>query len=142
MIESLFWLKVETVVKIAIIGSRNYQGYTKIKDFLFYLKQKYEDKLIIASGGDKLGIDKFVKEICKWKLDIKYVEFPPYHQLWTIDCKENGLSKFMYGKEYKAKYFFIKNFKMIDFSDVVIFFINHNTFIQYAKNKNKKVLIV
>lgn len=139
-------------MKIAIIGSRNYQNYTKLKDFLFYLQQKYKDDLIIASGGDKLGIDKFVKEICKWKLGIQYVEFPPYHQLWNIDCKENGLSKFMYGKEYKVKYFLIKNFKMIDFADVVIFFVSHNTLITYgkthntlityAKNKNKKVLVI
>ena len=50
-------------MKVAVIGSRDYQNIRKIKDTLFQLKQKFGDKLIIISGGAKHGADKFVRKI-------------------------------------------------------------------------------
>ena len=56
-------------MKIAIIGSREYENIRKIKDTLFQLKQKFGDKLIIISGGAKHGADKYAT---KFALEILY----------------------------------------------------------------------
>ena len=42
-------------MKVALVGSREYENIRKIKDTLFQLKQKFGDKLIIISGGAKFG---------------------------------------------------------------------------------------
>ena len=44
-------------MKIAIIGSRGYTNKRKIKEFSFQLKNKFEEDLIIVSGGAKDGAD-------------------------------------------------------------------------------------
>ena len=44
-------------MKVAVIGSRDYQNVRKVKDTLFQLKQKFDNKLIIISGGAKYGAD-------------------------------------------------------------------------------------
>ena len=48
-------------MKIAIIGSREYQSKNKIKDFIWQAKNKYGDELQIISGGAKYGADKYAK---------------------------------------------------------------------------------
>ena len=50
------------MVKIAIIGSRTYTNKRKIKDFIFKLKEKVGDDLVIVSGGQKDGVDGYVKK--------------------------------------------------------------------------------
>ena len=48
------------MMKIAIIGSRNYTNKKKIQDFLFRLKMEHKD-MEIVSGGAKDGADKYAK---------------------------------------------------------------------------------
>ena len=38
-------------IKIGIVGSRSYTNKQKIKDFIFRLKEKYGENVIIVSGG-------------------------------------------------------------------------------------------
>ena len=42
-------------MKIAIIGSRSYTNKRKIKEFIFQLKNKFKEDLVIVSGGVKMG---------------------------------------------------------------------------------------
>ena len=46
------------MMKVAIIGSRGYTNKRKIKQFIWELKQKFQDRLVIVSGGAKDGADK------------------------------------------------------------------------------------
>ena len=48
-------------MKIAIIGSRGYTNKRKIKEFIFQLKNKFKEDLVIVSGGAKDGADKYAK---------------------------------------------------------------------------------
>ena len=47
------------MMKVALIGSRDYANIRRIKDTLFQLKQKFKTDLIVISGGAKYGADKF-----------------------------------------------------------------------------------
>ena len=49
------------MVKIAIIGSRSYTNKRKIKQFVWELKEKFGNELVIVSGGAKDGADKYAK---------------------------------------------------------------------------------
>ena len=49
-------------MKVALVGSREYENIRKVKDALFQLKQKFGDKLIIISGGAKDGADKYARK--------------------------------------------------------------------------------
>ena len=49
-------------MKVAIIGSREYENSRKIKDTLTELKKKFREDLIIISGGAQYGADKFVRK--------------------------------------------------------------------------------
>ena len=65
-------------MKVAMIGSREYENTRKIKDALFKLKQKFGDALIVISGGAQYGADKFVRKFAL-EFGIKYKEFNPAH---------------------------------------------------------------
>ena len=134
---------------VGMVGSREYMNYIKIKEFLFKLKQEYKDDLVIVSGGCKKGADYLVKKITKWKLGIKYVEFPPFHEQWTMDCKDNGVPKYMYGKPYKTKYFFSRNIQIAKYCDILVAFIPNEVkangtkhTIKEMEKLNKPVMIV
>ena len=61
-------------MKIAIVGSREYENKIKIKNFIFECKQKFGEDLEIISGGQKLGADGHAKKIST-ELEVHYVEF-------------------------------------------------------------------
>ena len=69
------------MVKIAIIGSRSYTNKRKIKQFVWELKQKFSNRLVIVSGGAKDGADKYAKRFAL-DFDVNYSEFPAYHEQW------------------------------------------------------------
>ena len=64
-------------MKIAIIGSREYQNFRKVKDTIFSLMQKFND-LTIVSGGCENGADKYAKKYAI-ELGCNYIEFNPAH---------------------------------------------------------------
>ena len=82
-------------VKIAIIGSRSYTNNRKIQKFIWELKQKFNDKLEIVSGGAKDGADKYAKKFAL-DFDVKYSEFPAYHEPHNMHCV---MESFRYGKQ-------------------------------------------
>ena len=49
--------KKEMTMKIAIIGSRSYTNKRKIKEFIFQLKNKFKEDLVIVSGGEDGAIN-------------------------------------------------------------------------------------
>ena len=55
--------------KIAIVGSRKYENKTKIKNFVFKLKERFGDDVEVISGGQKYGAE---KNIPLDKIDIEY----------------------------------------------------------------------
>ena len=73
------------MMKIAIIGSRNYTNKTQIKNFMFRLKMEYKD-MEIVSGGAKDGADKYAKKFAlEFGLDYRNEQVlfkMSKHQFW------------------------------------------------------------
>ena len=137
--------KKETMVKIAIIGSRSYTNKRKIKQFVWELKEKFEDKLVIVSGGAKDGADKYAKRFAL-DFDINYSEFPPYHESHNIHCV---LEAYKYGKPYNVGYYHRRNKDLVEYSNRVVAFctggkITNGTLsaLDHAHKIEKKYIII
>ena len=48
--------------RVGIVGSRTYTNRRKIKEFVYKLKEKFDDKVEIVSGGQLKGADGFAKK--------------------------------------------------------------------------------
>ena len=92
-------------MKVAMIGSREYENTRKIKDALFQLKQKFGDALIVISGGAQYGADKFVRKFAL-EFGIKYKEFNPAH---TTKNLYSAMSDNYYNKTYHVSQFHHRN---------------------------------
>ena len=132
-------------MKVGIVGSRRYENRKKIKDFIFELKKKFGNDLIIVSGGCKNGADKYAKKYAL-ELDVQYEEYPPFHEVHNLYCV---LPETLYGKPYKVSNYFARNKQIAKNSDMVVVFISENTqsngtdsTLKYAKKFNKKTLII
>lgn len=132
-------------VRIGIVGSRKYTNKRKVKDFIFDLKQKLGDKLVIVSGGQKTGADGYAKKYAL-EFDVKYQEYPPSHYSHNMHCV---LPPQMYGKKYYVSNYFQRNKLIAENSDYVIAFIpkghtsnGTNNTIKYAEKFDKKVIII
>ena len=66
------------VVPVGLVGTDTYENRLKIKSMIMELKQKFGDTLLIVSGGNKDGAEKYVK---KFTLEqgIRYREYNPCH---------------------------------------------------------------
>ena len=106
-------------MKIGIVGSREYENKLKIKEFIFQLKEKFGDELVIVSGGQKDGADGFAKKFAL-EFDMSYVEFPPSHYSWNMHCK---LPATKYSKPYYVSNYFKRNKQIAEYSNIVIAFI-------------------
>ena len=133
--------------KVGIVGSREWQSYRDIKDFVFFLKNKYKDDLVIVSGGQPLGADGMAKKAAL-DLNVEYIEFPPYHFEYNQYCQGNGIPRYMYNKPYHVRYFFMRNAQIAEFSDFIVAFIpkgkkSNGTMdtVKKAEKLGKKVLI-
>ena len=132
-------------MKVAVVGSRDYQNIRKIKDTLFQLKQKFGDKLIIISGGAKYGADKFSRKYAL-EFGIKYKEFNPAH---TTKNLYSAMSEDYYEKPYHVSQFHHRNMLIARDCDVMMAFIpngdNANgslSAIKSVKKLNKPVTII
>ena len=132
-------------MNIAIVGSRKWADKTKIKDFLYKIKNEYNNSVTIVSGGCKLGADRYAKKFAL-EFDMKYVEFPPAHAPHNMHCI---LPTFKYGKPYAVWHFFDRNHKIAEYSDIIVGFIpkgvkSNGTMstVNHAKKLNKKTLII
>ena len=132
-------------MKVAIIGSRDYQNVRKVKDTLFQLKQKFDNKLIIISGGAKYGADKFARKYAL-EFGIKYKEFNPAH---TTKNLYSAMSDDYYEKPYHVSQFHHRNMLIARDCDVMMAFIPNGdvstgslSAIKNAKKLNKRVTII
>ena len=132
-------------MKVAVIGSRNYENIRKIKESLFQLKQKFRDKLIIISGGAQHGADKFARKYAL-EFGIKYKEFNPAH---TVKNLYSAMSDDYYEKPYHVSQFHHRNMLIARDCDVMMAFIPNGadsggsmSAIKRAKKLNKKVTII
>ncbi len=130
--------------KIAIVGSLKYENKNRIKDFIFKLKDKRKE-IIIVSGGRKEGADKYVKKYAL-EFGFRYKEYNPAH---TPETVYSALKRYYYGKPYSPVYYFHRSTLMIKHSDNIVVFIKdddlNNKDINHVINestKNKKPLII
>ena len=91
-------------MKIGIVGSRDYENKLKIKEFIYQLKEKFGDELVIVSGGQDKGADGYAKKI-SLGFDVKYAEFPPVHYSYNQHCV---LKRARYGKKILCRKLFRK----------------------------------
>ena len=139
-------LKRDSIVfHIGIVGSRRWADKTKLKDFIYKLKETYKDSVVIVSGGCKSGADHYAKKYAL-EFDMKYVEFPPTHANHNMHCI---LPKFKYGKFYAVWRFFERNKQIAEHSDIVVGFIPNGvnspgtmSTLEHAEKLNKKTLII
>tara|TARA_Y100000361_G_C11108260_1_gene316099 strand:+ start:429 stop:827 length:399 start_codon:yes stop_codon:yes gene_type:complete len=131
-------------MKIAIIGSREYQSKNKIKDFIWQAKNKYGDKLQIISGGAKYGADKYAKNF-SLEMAVDYGEYPPVHENHNMYCVQPS---FVFNKPYNVGNYHLRNMKIVDNSDVVVAFCKGKltngtrSAINYCIKKEKKFIII
>ena len=132
-------------MKVGIVGSRKYTNKNKIKDFIYELKEVFDDEVEIVSGGCKFGADKYAKKFAL-EFDMKYVEFPAVHESYNMHCI---LPRYKYGKPYAVWHFFERNKEIAKYSDKIVAFIPEgiksngtmNT-IEHAQKMKKKVVIL
>ena len=132
-------------MKVAVVGSRDYQNIRKIKDTLFQLKQKFGDKLIIISGGAKHGADKFARKYAL-EFGMRYREFNPAH---TTKNLYSAMSDDYYDKPYHVSQFHHRNMLIARDCDVMMAFIANGadsggsmSAIKKVKKLNKPVTII
>ena len=132
-------------MKVAIIGSRQYENTRKIKETLTELKKKFSDDLIIISGGAKDGADKFARKFAL-EFGIKYKEFNPAH---TTKNLYSAMSDNYYNKTYHVSQFHHRNMLIARDCDVMMAFIPNGieskgsmSAIKNAKKLNKPVTII
>jgi predicted Rossmann-fold nucleotide-binding protein len=132
-------------MKVAMIGSREYENSRKMKDTLSELKRKFNDKLIIISGGCQYGADKFARKFAL-EFGIKYKEFNPAH---TTKNLYSAMSDNYYNKPYHVSQFHHRNMLIAKDCDVMMAYIPNGRIsngsisaIKQAKKFNKPVTII
>lgn len=137
--------KIKISMKVAVIGSRQYENVRKIKDTLTNLRQKFGDELVIISGGAKDGADKYARKYAL-EFGIRYKEFNPAH---TPRNLYSAMSDEYYGKPYHVSQFHHRNQLLARDCDVMIAFIPQGvksdgslSAIKSAEKYNKKVVII
>ena len=132
-------------MKVAIVGSSQYTNKRRIQEFIFKLKEKYEDKLEIVSGGQKEGADGYAKKYAL-EFDVKYSEFPPAHYQYNQHCI---LERYNYGRPYAVWHYHNRNKEIVNHSDVITAFIpkgitskGTNSTLKEAEKKDKKYVII
>ena len=132
-------------MKVGIVGSRRYENRKKIKDFIFELRRKFGNDLIVISGGCKNGADKYAKKYAL-ELDVQYEEYPPFHEVHNMYCT---IPESRYSKPYSVKNFFARNKIIAGTSDMVVGFIPKGveangtmSTIKYAEKFGKKTIII
>ena len=69
--------KDSTKMRIALIGSPNYENRGEIKELIWNLKKKIGDDLILITRGNTIGIEKWVRKFAL-EMDVKYIEYNPF----------------------------------------------------------------
>jgi len=132
-------------MKVAIIGSREWENKRKVKELFTNLKKKFGDKLTIISGGCPNGADKYAKKFAL-EFDIKYQEYNPAH---TSRNLYSMMSENYYGKVYHVSQFHHRNMLIAKACDVMCALIpkghkskGSESAIKAAKKLKKPIVII
>jgi hypothetical protein len=131
-------------IKIAIIGSREYENKNKIRDMIYKLKQAFGDRLEIVSGGTQNGADKYAKKFAI-EFGITYKEFNPAH---TVKNLYSVMPEGYYSKPYHNSQFFHRNALIAKYCDkMVICCTDSNvndilSLVKDAKKHNKPYVVI
>ena len=132
-------------MKIAIIGSRQYENIRKVKNLLTELKQKFGEELIIISGGCTQGADKHIKKYAL-EFGLKYKEYNP---AYTNKNLYSAMSESYYGRPYHVSQFHHRNGLIAKECNMMIALIpkgqistGSESAINSAKRLKKKVVII
>lgn len=92
-------------MQVGIIGSKNYENIRRIKDILTSLKTKFGNELVIVSGGNSIGAEKYVKKFAL-EFNIQYKEYNPAHTAHTLYSvmSEDYFSKPWHGSQHAHRY--------------------------------------
>ena len=134
-------------LRIGMIGSKRFENIVKIKDFLFLLKQKYDDNpqdVTIITGGYKYGADNHIKKIAlEWGFDFESI--PTFHDSHNMYVPED-LPPNKFGKKWNIRHFYARNRLIANRSDMVVLFGSgediSDSIVEYAKKKNIKFQII
>ena len=129
--------------KVGIVGSRIYTNEIKIKDLIYKLYQKYQNDLVIVSGGQEKGADGFAKKYAL-HFGVTYIEFPPSHYSWNEYCIR---PEFEYNTAYFVSNYIKRDKQIAEYSDIIYAFIPENHLskgtehiIKFAEKLSKKVI--
>jgi len=129
-------------MKVAVIGSRGFTDYSKLKDYLDRLNALRPISLIVsggAAGADSLGE--------RWA-DENGVEKLVFEAKWDdLTHPDARIKVNAYGKKYDANAGFRRNKDIIDAANVILAFWDGKSpgtrnSIDYAKFKNKPLKII
>ena len=101
-----------------MLGSANYGDSVKIKTKIFELRERFGKRLIILSGGEKYGAERFVKHHAL-SFDIKYHE---YNSAGTPKNSYSMMYDSYYGKPWHATQYYHRTNQIIKESDIVVVF--------------------
>jgi predicted Rossmann fold nucleotide-binding protein DprA/Smf involved in DNA uptake len=65
-----------SVVRVAVIGSRNFSDYNLFCEKLEYLIQNIKEDIVYISGACKSGADKMIADYCR-ENNKELIEYPP-----------------------------------------------------------------
>jgi hypothetical protein len=83
-------------MRIALIGSPDYENRGEIKELIWNLKKKIGDDLILITRGNTIGIEKWVRKFAL-EMGVKYIEYNPANTRMSL---YSGMEKDYYGKPY------------------------------------------
>ena len=87
------------MLKVLLTGSVKFEDRKFIKDFIFGLKNKYQDNIKVATLNEKFGADKHIKKYAI-EFGLDYGEFNRYdqeHKLYDI------MPEWLFGKPYNYR---------------------------------------
>ena len=134
------------IIRIGIVGSREYENRRKIKDTIYKLNQKFGiGNVEIVSGGCPHGADKYAKKYAL-ELECHYKEFNPSH---TQKNFYSAMPEAFYDKRYHVQNFFHRNKFIAKYVDYLFAFIPEGIdskgtmhTVKQAKTLGKNVIII
>jgi hypothetical protein len=129
-------------MKVAVIGSRGFADYEKVKDYLGRLNAKRKIALIVSGGAD--GADSLGERWADENGVQKLIFEAKWDDLTHPDARIKVNSR---GKKYDANAGFRRNRDIVDNCDVVLAFWDGRSpgtknSIDYARSKNKPLKII
>ena len=129
-------------MRVAVIGSRNFNDYEKVKDYLNRLHGMRPITLVVsggARGADSLG-ERWADDNCIDKL----IHEAKWDDLTHPDAR---IQTNQYGRQYDANAGFRRNRTIIDDSDIILAFWDMKSpgtrnGIAYAKQRGKSYKII